>query len=576
MTQLFVNPSFEEFEAGDENIFDSGQANHGWLAYTVDAYWPVGPGEVDGFYSALGGMFGNPSAVHGTRVGLLNIPTLGSVGNGLYQVVAVAPDSPVRIQLSFGNLHTSYAAPYPQLTFKVIRQDTSAELFSSTEDVLGDTSIWQAFDTGVLNVVGGDSAGVSIEFRITFDENGSGTFDGTFFDAASFEGTAPGGEPPPPPPPPPTIPPDECPPGNATYALVLRAPNGDVVDILSYLISFSFTRIVCAPGSFEVVLPRFPTGTTAIAIDSIVEIWRGLSPDDSVLVFVGFVERVVRQAVATINGAGGLTVTETIILSGTDPNGLLKRRVVNAAADDAEGTIAGTIDDLMKLLVRDHFGSGAIAARRLPVAYFAVEADASAGATTGRTVAARNVLEVIADLQEESRNTTEVLWEVRWNPIDALDLTFRTALSYLGIDRTSKILFGSIFGTVRNAQMDTDATDSANIIHYEFGTFTDDSTLDLVTNPWARREVNEDVRTQATAEATLGLIQTTLDARRVRDHLTAELVDFGTRYGCGFDVGDLIKLWEFNREWIAVIRSVSVSYSEGKEETIDAGIEAFT
>jgi hypothetical protein len=495
----------------------------------------------------------------------LHIEAANDEDDGTYQDVTVTGGSTVTVSFSF------YLSPpgisSASVSAYLVRTDTSEEINSAIAVAEG---AWASF-VPFTDVPVGEAGEGSIPLRLKIVLNTAIAFGyDLWIDDVSLISA---GDEDPPPEPPPTIPPViQCPEGGAYYAIWLRSPTGTRLASLHEAITFNFARVVCGVGSFSVTLPGFPGELTAIEENSIIEIWRGIGPGTAALIFVGFVEAIRREIVA-VNTAGN--IVENIVLSGCDPNGLLARRVVPYGASVSGGTYTSQpIDNIMKAIVRKACGSTADAARQYPTSSFEVEIDTSAGPTTTRTVALRNVWEVLEELWEDSRQAgTEVLFEVTWLFDDPMDLQFRTsAAGYLNSDLTDSMRFGTVFGSLTDAWYELNHAESANIIYYGIGAAALGSGS---TNPWGRREIYQDVRGESTANGAAALARAELSRYKARPRFGANLADSDTgRFACAWTVGDKVQAVEFGRTWEALIRAVAVSVDENKRETIQASIEA--
>lgn len=345
--------------------------------------------------------------------------------------------------------------------------------------------------------------------------------------------------------------------------------------LLHRLASVTWTHVVCGVGRFEIVLPNvldFEVGDSTI-----VEIRRRLQVGTSYLEFVGLVDEVERIKIARArrdpddDGAAGESETgELLRLAGTDLNGLLARRQIPIAAAASGGTLTGAVGDVMKAVVRRHLGPGAETARQLPVGMFTVAADAGDGPTTTRTVALRSVYDVLRELWEFSRaEGEEVFFEVY--PTTATQWQFRTATGQLRRDQRQSLRFGAAYRNVAEPGLLRLYGERANVVYYSYGAaeVAQGSPTGLT-----RREGYEDVRSEATGAGAGALAKAALDRQAPRARFQATLADApNARYGV-WRCGDRIRAYEFGRLWDAVITAVTVTVSEGGQETIQARIEA--
>lgn len=497
---------------------------------------------------------------------------IGGISQGDATSIAALQNTTVTITIRHkldGEPDEEIDPPYPFLTVILERIDNSQVLYTSPDILGGGKALeWEEFVSAPINV-GAATTGIGVPLKLKILLNGNESNTDTFWlDAIILDGTPPDS-----PLPPPTVPPQPaCPPRAVPrYAVWLRSPTGQRLALLKHITGMNWTHVVCGIGRFELTMPNilgFEVGDSYI-----VEIRRSLG-QWSQLEFLGFVEVPYDELVARRARPNSPIVKEELLtLSGTDANGLLSRRIVPIAAESTGGTLTGMpIDNMMKALVRRHMGSGAESARQFG-SMFSVAADASAGPTTTRTVALRNVFEMIRELWEASQaENNEVFFEVE--PTTATSFTFRTATGQLKSDLRETLRFGSAYRNLVKPFRVTNYAESANVIYHSFGAGVVLGAIDE-TNPWARREVYEDTRTESQSNGAVASAKATLARLGAKEVFGAELLDApNARYGCAWKCGDRIRAWEFGKTWDAIIRTVTVSVDGNGRETVSARIEA--
>lgn len=480
-----------------------------------------------------------------------------STDSGIYQDVEVNAGTTVDLSLWYWLDSVAVVTPAPAFIVSITRQDTATVIFTTE---LAGADEWVAFQQNNINVGTASTPTVTLRLKILLDTNAGGT-DVAWVDNVVLDGTAGGG-------PPPTVPPIlECPEGGARYEVWLRNPAGDRVARMGVITGMNWAHIACGIGRFKVETPRVSALALGITDGWMVEIRRRLGYQPSILEFLGFVEQVERVVVARDD-------TEMLTLSGVSPNGLLQRRRVPIEAGDTGGTLTGTIDNLMKDIVRDHMGADADASREYDSSLFSVAADTSAGPSTTRTVALRNVWDVIRELWELSRAAgTEIFFEVKpESPPPAF--TFRTSTGQLGNDLRGSLRFGTGYRNLVNPQISTSWAGTANVVYYEFGASSVEGDIEAG-NTWARRETYEDTRGETGASGAEALATAALSRFGARTRFTADLLDSpSARYGCAWKCGDRIRAYEFGTTWDAIIRTVTVTVDGEGRETVKAQIEA--
>src|SRR5262249_31379974 len=143
--------------------------------------------------------------------------------------------------------------------------------------------------------------------------------------------------------------------------------------------SFTCTRSVNTPGRFAMNLPAKYLKLFSNPkrwLDYRIGFFRRLDNGPEVLdtTTVYFVRNVVRRRKGLLR---------SLTIGGPSALQILKRRIVNASAGSSGAQKTDQLDDMMRAIVREQFGSGAGTGRDIS-AYLTVEADLSLGTSSTR------------------------------------------------------------------------------------------------------------------------------------------------------------------------------------------------
>lgn len=272
----------------------------------------------------------------------------------------------------------------------------------------------------------------------------------------------------------------------------------------------------------------------------------------------------------------------TYRISASPAYNVIQRRIVAYAAASANAAKTDYADDMIKDVVRENFGSGAITARDLS-AYMSVQADASAGASVSKSFAWQRVESTIASIANMSANATSpvnVFYDVVWDNNSGL-FQFQTFTGQLGRDRSSASAAPMIFSignrNITNPSITVDYRDEVNYA-YAGGQGSESDrqiveatdTARAAASPFNRRETFVDARNYS---STTGLSDEAAAAVRSGRPLTVFDGDVlsgpGSEFQTNWDYGDLVSASFLGNTFDCWINSVSVSVAGGAE-TISA------
>jgi hypothetical protein len=258
------------------------------------------------------------------------------------------------------------------------------------------------------------------------------------------------------------------------------------------------------------------------------------------------------------------------------------------AAGSAQAEITDNADDMMKTIVRYAATASATDTDRSWAANgFTVAADLGHAPSISMAFSYRNVLDVLYDIAEASReNGTRLYFDVV--PVSQDDGTlgwqFRTYTGQPGADRTGadQVMFSPDFGNLHNADLTFDYTDERNVIYAGGrGLETERIVIEVEdaarakASPWARSEkfYNCSGQAETTAQVTAAG-KGELSAHQPTIDFVGTLTDApSTRFAVDWNFGDLAMVGYRGYQYEAVINLVSLKFDGEGKKTISAGFE---
>lgn len=335
-------------------------------------------------------------------------------------------------------------------------------------------------------------------------------------------------------------------------------------------------RAVDDAGYFELEISGGLFQPWWFAKDNRVEVWRQAAPPAGPwqLLMVGFMRTIKRE----LQGA-----LETVTISGPDSLYLLGSRIINATRNSTDAKKTGAADDLMKALVRKQMGEDAVTDRDWSDYGFSVEADESAGATVSIRANHENLLDVLREIAEKSRQKqregdgTAIYFDVV-NPTPTT-FEFQTFAGLRGVDRSwgsgvNPVILSVENDTLRSATLIRDYTDE---ITYVYSAGLGQNNVRAVTEVYddarlgesvfSRREWLEDARSALTEDERTDVGQKALEQRKPVFKFTGEIVDqpglmFGQDWGLGDRVTAIVSGEQYDVEVWAVLGEVD---QDGRE-----------
>jgi len=369
------------------------------------------------------------------------------------------------------------------------------------------------------------------------------------------------------------------PPGGATqYAVWLLSPTRTRLALIDRVIRLQTTLTANAVGVAQVTLPAsFPL--TYIQEDSCLEIWRQVPGGQKYL--EGETIWLIRDWDQVLTERG----EELVVATAYTANEELDRPMVDYAAGTAYASKTDYIDDMMKALVRENLGSLATDGDRDFSDWLTVEGDASAGPSTSKKFAWRNVMAVLRELAQEADDQgSPVFFDVAHVPGQQAS-EFRTYIGQRGVDHSSTgaepVILSPRNGTLSDVRRAYVSSVERNAVVVGGPGQGDDRQIvrqeeseRLNISPINRRELFIDARGSDTTAAMEAEAGTAIRNNRPRETFSAKVRDTGAiKYGREYGFGDRVMAEFQGRTVDCRLDSVQLVVERGKE-TIRAGLTA--
>lgn len=362
------------------------------------------------------------------------------------------------------------------------------------------------------------------------------------------------------------------------WELWLDDPRGSRLALLDRASSYYIQRAANDVGAFQVALPG-GVYDKLLRVDGMVEFWRAPGRGRMSLQGIGFI----RDFVYADDDNG----TEYTVISGPDQNDLLDRRIVAYAAGEAEADKSDQADDLILAIARENFGSSAVPGRNITALEVTIMANRSQGATVEKKFAWRQMLNVMQDVAEASRQQgIEVYFDLV--PVVISDAVvgfeFRTNVYQLGVDRTADtqnpVYFGKTWGNLQRARYEIDHRDEITFVFA--GGQGEETNRKIVTassdgyyeSIWNHCEAFVDARNEDTTAGVTNRARTALEEGRPKKRFSGELLDTAqARYGVDWGFGDRVTVEYRRMQFDGMLRGVRLSVDGSGQETIEARVE---
>jgi len=336
--------------------------------------------------------------------------------------------------------------------------------------------------------------------------------------------------------------------------------------------ALQYAKVTNGVGSFALTLPS-TFDISLVQRDTRLAVYRTPVGGAKALDFVGLVRYISKEV-------RGKSMSYT--LGGPDLNDFLNRRIVAYAAGTAQASKSDFADDMMKEVVSESMGAGALAARRITGYGFSIQADLGAGTTVTKAFSWQNVLETLQKIADASQATLATAVYFGIVPLsDGWTCEFRTNVGQWGADRrypsgpAGPIIFSLDFQNLADVTRNINYREEATHV-YAGGQGTeaarniqtDQDTVRSGASPFNRCELFRNATNSTTNAGVLAEATTAVRDGRPRRLFSANLVQSGYRlYGRDYEHGDYVTC-VFDGETIdARIDGVSVNVN-GNVETV--------
>lgn len=366
----------------------------------------------------------------------------------------------------------------------------------------------------------------------------------------------------------------------ANHRFILKTSDGEHLTELTKLESVQYSRFVNNSGWFMLVTDP-DMDPSLLVKDRLIEFWRQPEGAEDRLEMVGILKYWDWFEVAP--------KADRLRLGGPDQVDFLDGRIIAFASGTSQAQKTAPGDNLIKAIIRENMGSlapltEANRPRAFQPAHFTVSGDTSQAPSVTRSFAWRNVLDVIQEITETSRDLGTPLF---FDLIPSVGATFdfRTYINIRGIDRTlagvPSVVFSREYGNLANPFFREDWRDEWN---YVWGggqgqgsarTIDPEKNLDRIFQSiWGKREVFQDAREESTIQGVADRAHEQLERGSQRIIFRGQLLDTPrARYGIDWDFGDKVTARYRRREFHGDIRSISVTIDSDGLETVRAGLE---
>jgi hypothetical protein len=354
----------------------------------------------------------------------------------------------------------------------------------------------------------------------------------------------------------------------ASYEFWFTTENGTRHTLLDSHLGCTFTRVANEVGWLSMRLPE-SFDTDLIKLDRMVQVWRAPTGGRLSLYRTYFVRK---WTYSTYENR------QILEIAGPDFNDLLQRRINGYYANEAETVMTDEADDMMAAVVDLNMGAGGIGPRRM--SRFSVATTDSAGPILEKAFAWRNVLKILQEINQSSREEGhEVFFDVT-EDVSATTIAaeFHTYIRQPRQDLTGLgVLFAQYQGNLANPTLTFDYSEEANYVYglgqgvNDLRTTVEVQDLDRVGQaPWNRREDIADARNCQTDNCVREAARARLAEGRPKERLTANLVDTdGCQFGRDWNWGDRVRATYRDFVFDCIVRAVTISLDAEGQETID-------
>ena len=367
----------------------------------------------------------------------------------------------------------------------------------------------------------------------------------------------------------------------ASYEVWIGLDTGQRIFLAEEMVKdFRYAKAANKVGAFSLILPRERVQDEWIKLDGTVEIWRGVPGQQRRLEFVGLMRKFIYH-----DDREGNTNLKII---GPEVSDLLNRRIVAYAAGSSQAAKTDNADDLIKAIVRENLGASAPAGRNMGANRFYVTGDHGLAPSVSKKFAWRNMLDVIREICEISRQKgTELYFTV--DPYltndNLLKYSFLTHVDQIGADRTIgtrlAALFGRDLGNLASPWLEYDYMNEITFVYAAGQGEGDDREVEEVEDTtrsgasiWNRREIMTDGRHLSDSTGLTDRGQGALEKGRPLIRFSGLLLDTPqTRYGIDWNYGDKVTAWYKGDQFDGMVKALQITVDQYGKETLEARLE---
>lgn len=358
------------------------------------------------------------------------------------------------------------------------------------------------------------------------------------------------------------------------YVVKVYNPNGQLLAIVKDFHRLEYGRAENVLGALELTLPGEVYPLDWFGRDTLLAVeYRGALELET-LWFTRLVTRDKR-------GGGNntiLTAYDALYLLG-DPDNNAGRIVPYDAADATYTDLTDFADDMMKTIISQNLGAGALDADRDISALLDIAADTSLGPVVTKEFAKALVLPVLQELGDAAAEAgTRVLFDIvcTRQPAAGTDVLFefRTYIGQRGQDLRGLLIVGSDRKNLEDVIVTEDYSTEVTVC-YAGGIGTEgtrpveerSNAARLGASRWNRREMFLDENSTEDTTALQDAADNAIYAHRPRRRVSGRIVQSpGTRYRVDWNYGDAVTVQEEGVTFDSRVTTVRVSVTPQKEE----------
>jgi len=369
---------------------------------------------------------------------------------------------------------------------------------------------------------------------------------------------------------------------DGSYEIWLTDDAGVRLAQLDNILWFSATRHISRIATFVGGLPT-SFDTNLLKPDQMIQVWRAPEGGRLSLWRPYFIRK------WRFETQGG---RQSLVVTGVDPNDLLRRRIVAAFSDSAQGAKIDFADDMMKEIVTEALADGVVpmpTAGTRVWAGLSVQADLGNGPTLEKRFAFDRLLlpsggGILANIAKASLEAgPEVFFDIITDTVSSSSITFqfRTYTGQPGQDVSDRVVFDQERGNLQSPFLEYDYLQEANYVYAagrgQAAGRNVQQIYDAVrynASRWNRCEAFADARNQNTNNGVREAGRTVLEEGIPRRRFGGIPLDTaGTRFGIDWNFGDRVTARYRGQEFIMIIPTVTISVDDRGTERISARLE---